>query len=191
MNSKTKTSGSSTSFFKKHPLSISCALLSLILAVVIVFRRGSLPSASSELEAKQSQGERLKTNVTNAQHLTEQIDTLTVANAKIASRLVRPSELAKNQQYFYRLEAETGTKYSELRPPSTGSGVKGTMTNFVAVPYAVTVEGTYDQLLTYIRRLESGAAYCRIVSANFSRTGNDITSQNLVLALNLELLGLP
>jgi len=182
----------SLSFLKKHPLSIGCALLSLALIATIVYRRDAMPAAVAELEDKATRGERLKANITNSAQLSEQREALVKANAVISGRLVKASELAKNLQYFYRLESETGTKFTDLRQLPTSGAVKAG-SSYLPVPYSVTVEGTYFQLQTFLRRLENGIYYCRVLNTTLSRAvGGEIAgNQQLTLNLNLELLGQP
>ena len=62
-----------------------------------------------------AEGEILMKNLVNGSGLKEHVETITEKSAELESRLVRPAELAKNLQYFYRLEGETGAKLGELR----------------------------------------------------------------------------
>lgn len=191
MSQKTKSKEPSASILKKHPLLSICGLLTVVLIAVIIFRHGSIPAMENQLETRTAQSQRLQSNISHSAQLQEHYDALVASNAKVTARLVRASELSMQQQYLYRLEAETGTKYKDFRPPPSGVGIKGTMTSYLTVPYSVSVEGGYPQLLTYLRRLENGPAYCRILSAGVARATNDLTNPQLVLSLNLELLGKP
>ena len=184
---------SSPNFLKKHPLSVGCALLSLLLIAAIVYRRDAMPSTVTDLEDKAVRGERLKANITNSAQLTEQREALVKTNAAVSSRLVKASELAKNLQYFYRMEAETGTKYIELRQQASPTAVKPGNT-YLSVPYTLTVEGSYLQLVTLLRRLENGKHFCRILNATLAGKGSGEPSAALdllTLTMNLELLGQP
>lgn len=181
----------SLSVLKKHPLSIGCACLSVLLIAAIFYRREEVPTVSAAVEERTAKGERLSANITNSAHLTEQREALVQANAAVAGRLVKATELAKNLQYFYRLEAETGTKYTDLRQlPTAAKLAPGT--SYQPVPFALTVEGNYFQLVTFLRRLENGVYFCRILNSTLGRTGSDtLSNQQLTLNLNLELLGQP
>jgi hypothetical protein len=179
------------SALKKYPIIFTCALVSAVTIAAIVYRRDELPVAAAALEEKMSQSERLKLNLVNSAQLAEQRDALIAANAAVAKRLIKASELAKNQQYFYRLEAETGTKYKDLKQLPPTPTTKGGGNAYVAVPYLIVVEGGYSQLLSFMRRLESGGPFCHVSGANLARESSEITNQLLVLTLNLELLGQP
>jgi len=174
---------------KKNPVSVGCAVLTLLLGVGIYFRSDSLPVAAADLEQKSTEGQRLAANLQNASQLTEQYATIAQAGREIDARLVHASDLAKNLQYFYKFEAETGTKLIELRQlPLTP--VKGAAkTTFAPVGYSIGVQGDYTQLMEFLRRLEHGAHYCRIVVSGIAGTGNE--RGPLRLSLTLELLGQP
>ena len=174
---------------KKHPVSVGCVGLSLALAAGIYFRGGELPAAEEELAQKSTESARLAANVKNAAQLKEQHEAVSLANKEIERRLVRASQVAINKQYFYKLEAETGTKVTiQQSPVSLPKG--GVKTAFVFVPFSVTVAGTYPQLVDFCLRLESQAHYCRVTSATCSVP---ITDRNALmsLSLSLELLGTP
>lgn len=177
--------------FKKYPILFACGFISVAILVAMYFRTGELPTATAKLEEVTTLGERLKLNLVNSAQLEEQRAALAAANERVAARLVRASELAKNQQYFYRLEAETGTKFNDLRQLPPTPAARGGNHSYVAVPYQVAVVGNYTQLLTFLRRVEGGIHYPRIAGATLTRESADINSPVLVLNLNLELLGLP
>ena len=46
----------------------------------------------------------------------EQYSALTTATKELESRLVRSTERARNQQYFYEIESEAGVKETSLQP---------------------------------------------------------------------------
>jgi len=52
--------------------------------------------------------------------------------------------------------------------------------------YLVIVQGDFTQIITFLKRLEQGAYFCRINTAVASASGSNVT-----LNLNLDLLGIP
>jgi hypothetical protein len=176
---------------KKNPIGVGCGLLSLALAAGIYFRGGEVPAATEELTQKSDEGSRLAANLQNAAQLKEQVDTLAACEKELESRLVHASQTLTNYQYFYKLESDTGAKMTVISqvpvaPPSKNA-VKPL---FTSVPFAITMQGTMPQMIDYLRRLESGARYCRVMSVTCgvpaAERGGLVT-----LALNLELLGQP
>ncbi len=174
---------------KKNPVGVGCGVLTLLLAVGLYFRSDSLPVAAADLEQKSAEGQRFAANLKNAAQLHEQLATITQAGNEIEGHLVRASELAKNLQFFYRLEAETGTKLIELRQQPVPIVKGGAKSMFVPVTFSVGLQGDYTQLLEFLRRLEHGAHYCRLVGTAI--VGTSIERGPLRLTLTVDLLGQP
>lgn len=175
-------------FIKRNPLTVGCGLLSLLLLVGIYFRKALIPEAEAELAQKSAEGERHAANIRNSDQLKEQYAELVAANKEVDARAVRVSQVGTNIQFFYKLESETGVK---LGDPSqtTRVAVKG-KTVFLPVTFTVSAQGDMSQLLHFLRMLENGTRYCRVMSAAISQSVIN-RSAALSLTLNLELLGYP
>ncbi len=189
-------------WLKKHPFSAICAGLSLVLTAGYFFRQGSVPEAEGLLAQRTTESRRLKSNITNAALLKDHVAALVDANAKVDQRLVRSADLARNQQYFYKIEADTGVKLTDLRPgsgPAAGPArpaVGAVKKHYSTVPYTCTVQGTYSQLLAFLRKLEQGEHFPRIlnatVNAGAGAGGEDTASEAdpvLSLSIGIEFLG--
>lgn len=177
---------------KKNPISVGCGLLALACGLGLYFRSDRLPAALAELEEVAAEGQRLSSNIRNAAQLDEQVAAVAEANRVIEPRLVRPGELAQNLQFFYKLEAETGTKLLELRQNPLPANRGAAKTAYIAISYAVSVQGDYVALIEFLRRIEHGSVYCRVLTANLVHVGGDLDrSAPLKLDLSLELLGQP
>lgn len=171
-------------FFKKHPISIVCVLLSIALGVTIYIRRTYITDERATVETKSAEVEKLLTNIKYSNQLKEQVDELVEARKAIDSRLVRAGDLAVNLQYFYRLEADTNTKLATLTPGAASTPSKS---GFASIPFNVTVQGPYANVMDFLNRLENGAHFGRIMSASCSKGDGDRVS----LSMSLELLGVP
>ena len=178
---------------KANPISVACGALTLALAIAIYFRSDRVPLADAKLNERASLGERIDANLKNGVQLAEQTNALTVARQQIEARLIRPDELAKNLQFFYKLEADTGTKLIDLRQNSNTPKAPKPKASYINVGYAVTVRGDYARLIDFLHRLESRQRFCRILSASVAVTGSSPTERanELTLNLALELLGQP
>lgn len=177
-------------FAKRHPISISCALLAVVLGAGTFYRSSELPEVTARFEEKSAEGGRLSANVRNGNQLPEQLEQLTAAGAGIGARFVRGSELAQNLQYFYRLETDTGVKLLELRQNTSSAAAKSESAALRGVGFTVALQGEYFAVLDFIRRLESGAHFPRVMSASLSGSGPDRTGP-VRLSLEIELLGHP
>ena len=180
---------------KANPISVACGALALALAVGIYFRSDHVPDSEALLEQKASFGERLDANLKNGVQLADQLAAITAARKEVEARLIRPDELAKNLQFFYKLEADTGTKLIDSRQAQVTSGKPGAKakTTYAGVGFAVSVRGDYVRLLDFLRRLESGQRFCRVLTATVTNIGGSDKERGneLTLTLSLELLGQP
>jgi len=177
-------------FIKKNPISVGCGLLSLVLVAGTYFRGASIPDAEADLAQKSAEAGKHAANIKNAVQLQEHLDALVAANKEIDSRIIRAGQLGVNNQYFFKLESDTGAKLVDFRQVPLPTAPKGPKTAFNPVAFNVSVQGSLAQLIDFLHRLESGAHYCRVLTANcavapLQRDGP------LTLSLTLELLGLP
>ena len=169
---------------KRYPLRSACILIAAIAGAGAYVVATKVDEAKALLTQKTAEGERLETNVRDAGQLPEQFESLTSAVAKIQGKLIRASQLANNLQYFYRLETESGVEMLDVRPTS---GVKGA---YQGVGFNVSVKADYLTLLGYLRRLENGPHFCRILSTGMAAPAPDRAGPQ-TLSLSLELLGQP
>ncbi|HEX2852085.1 MAG TPA: hypothetical protein VHO24_02520 [Opitutaceae bacterium] len=178
-------------FAKKNPISVGCGVLIVALLATAYFRADLPGEAETELEQKSSEAARLAANLKNAAHLKEHFDAVSAAQKQIESRLIQPKQLTTNSQYFYKLESETGVKLLDQGQTAlTAAQRKDIKGNYLPTVFTLSVQGDYSQVLTFLRRLENGSHYCRVLTAQCSNSSAERGGQ-LTLALNLELLGFP
>jgi len=180
------------SMVRGNPILVGCIVVCAALGAGIYYRSDVLPERQQALEKMTSEGRRLALNVRNGTQLSEQMAALTSARAEIEQRMIRKDELATNLQYFYRLESETGIKLVDLRQGTSVSGAstvaKGSA--FSPVLFNVSVQGEFPVLIDFLRRLENGANYARVVQASTAANPPG-RSGPLLLQLSVELLGQP
>lgn len=175
---------------KKNPVSFGCGAVSVLLAVAIYFRSDAIPEAETLLAQKTAEAERLTLNVQYSAQLKEQVDTLTVATADIDGRAVRASQLGNNTQYFYRIERDTGVKIVDLRQTTPAVVAKPAKGSFIPVAFSVTAQGTLKQILEFLRQVENGAHFSRVLTASVAGNATQRNSP-LTLSFTVELLGVP
>ena len=178
-------------FIKKQPIGVACAGLCLGCLLLLYFRSEALDERQKTFDARTAEADKIETNVRNAEGLPAQVAAMQADGKEMGSRLIRASQLALNYRYFYRLVDETGVKLiGDIRQGQVLAGKGTTKTSYQAVPYTVTIQCTYPQVLGFLQRLQSGAHFCRITSATFSKIGGD-NSDRLSATLNLDVMGLP
>lgn len=167
---------------KRRPLLCVCGALALGLGLTLYFRLGVGDEVQARLAEREKELQRVTSNTKFSAQLDTQLQALRKANATIEAGALRAGELARNQQLFYRLEADTGVKLLDLRQLNVSTAGKGT---YVAIPFSLTIKGDYAQLLDFLQRLDRGATLSRVTSASIARPGEDTQT----LSLNVELLG--
>ena len=172
---------------KRRPLLCVCIVAGLGLLLGWYFRLGLVGETETALADRSTYLKKLKTNAIYATGIDQQIKSLKDVNQTLADAALREGELAKNQQLFLRLEAETGVKLVDLRPQPIPPAPKGAGSNsYVPIGFSITISGEYKQLITFMKRLDQGPTLGRIVNASISGTA----SGPQTMSLGVELLGL-
>lgn len=182
-------------FAKKHPLGVACLVIALACGVALYFRADAISISQAEYDAKSSEAAKMIANVKNAPGLEEQVAEIQELGKELDARLVKAGQLAVNLQYFYKLEADHGVKFLDVRQTASNRTARpgAPKTTFTPVPFTLSVEGNYAQLVKFLGALQNGRHLCRINSAVFNKPNAATNSEtsNITLALNLELLGQP
>ncbi|MBI2496697.1 MAG: hypothetical protein HYV75_01790 [Opitutae bacterium] len=168
---------------KKHPIGSACGLLCVICAGLLYLRSSKIDESRGEYEAKSAEATAILANVRNAEMLP----------AQVAEILIRASQLAVNLQYFYKLEAETEVKLLDVRQ---GTAPKAGKSLYTPIPFNVSVQGSFKQVLAFLQKLENGPHFCRFSTVSFGKSaaGSEAAradATGTTLSLNLELLGVP
>ncbi len=184
------TSAELIAILKKHPVGVASALIAIGCGVVLYMKSGDVAASQAENEARSAEAAKMITNVRNSANLAEQVAEIQAQRKEFEGRLMKAGQLAVNLQYFYKLETETEVKLADVRQGNVSRNSRG---QFTGVPFTVTVEGTYPQVINFLGRLQNGRHFCRINSANFTRaSGSNVPgAADMTLALTLELLGQP
>lgn len=182
------TSADLLALLKKHPIGSACGLLCVICAVLLYFRSSKIDESRTEYEAKSAEASSIMANVRNSEKLPAQVAEIQALAKELDGRLIRASQLAVNLQYFYKLEAETEVKLLDVRQ---GAMPRGTKTLYTPIPFNVSVQGSFKQVLSFLQKLENGPHFCRFSSVVFSKQDAGTGTPGVNLSVNLELLGVP
>ncbi len=180
------TSADLTVLVRKHPVGVGCLLVIIACGALLYLRSGNIIASQAELDASSAQAAKMSANVRNANGLSEQLSEIQALSKELDSRLMKASQLAVNLQYFYKLETENEVKLVDVRQ---GAFPRNTKTLYTGVPFNVSVQGPFTNVMNFLSRLQNGRHFCRINSANFTKAG--ASGGDIALALNLELLGQP
>lgn len=177
---------------KKQPIGTACGIVCILCGVALYIRGDKIAENKQRFDEKSAEAQKIAANVRNGANLPQQVATMQDAAKQLDSRLVRASQLAINQQYFYRLENETGVKLMEVRPGNIARSNAQKATAYSPVPFAVSIQGNFKQVFDFLQRLEKGRHFCRFASISFSKGGSGQDSTELLTVnMSLELLGTP
>lgn len=170
---------------KKYPILWACGFITVGLAAVLYLRSDLQAEKSAELEKLTREGARYRANISNSVQLQDQLDFLVRANEAVRARALKVDGLAENLQYLYRLESEVGVKYLDLRPGGKAAIPKQPPT-YLPINYTVSMQGSFAQMITFIRHFEQGAYFARINAASANGSDSSVT-----VNLTIDLLGVP
>ncbi len=187
------------STIKKYPFGVSIAIVAVLVFGALYYRHLTMSEQQELYNAKSAESSRLANNISHAVQLDDHVRALEEANKVVIGRLVNPQDLAINLQYFYKLEAETGVKLLDTRPVESRGAAKAVVKGvYTPVQYAITLQGRYEQTLAFLRRLERGTIFCRIISGTLgqaqlsgsdSQSTQEKVSDDTAMSLTVELLG--
>lgn len=178
-------------FLKKNVIAVACVAVCLAVAAGLYFRNDLLPEAEKTFSENAEKAALLAANIENMEQLKDQRAAIGSANQAMQDRMIRVGQLAENLQYFYKLESDTNAKLTDLRQnPLPPAGRNAAKTNFIAIGFSLTAQGSYAQLMDLLRRIEGGEHYCRILTCNVHPTSEG-RGGALTMVLSLELLGTP
>jgi hypothetical protein len=186
------TAASLVALLKKHPIGTACLIVILVCGGLLYYRADVTVQSQTAYNARLAEADKMIDNVKGAAGLAEQVAEIQALSKELESRLVRADQLAVNLQYFYKMEADHGVKLIDVRQNSVPVRRGAAKPLFTPVPFSLTVQGSYVQLVKFLGELQNGRHLCRINIASFTKAGaGDGTTvpADITLTLTLELLG--
>lgn len=184
-------------YFKKNYI-VACSGFFILICFVINFVRSEqverLEADYDDLNVRHS---RVIKNFKYGSDLESDLEEMREMEKEGVSRLFRPENLAVNQRYFYEIESATGVTLRNLQqiviPAPTGKGSKkarkkAAKLKYRSISYSMAVNGTYEQVLNFLKEIEGGDAFVRLngLVLNSSRSKDGV---GISLRLGIEVLG--
>lgn len=157
---------------KKNPLLAVCSAGVLVASGIIFMRSGIVPEREAELEELKTNLAKLERNIANAAQLEAQVSQLRKINEEIKLSALVAGELARNQQYFFKLEADNNVKLLDVQQQGRPAPGRGPAPTYFPLGFSVNASGGYDNLLQLIRQTEKTFVGARIASAIISPGGD-------------------
>lgn len=169
---------------RRRPVVTVLTTLTVVLAGVNYFLWQQRQAIVVHHEEIRQKGEAMRRALTDQTRIKADLASLQEALAQIDRNLVVEGEMEVNLGYFYKMERLSRVRLSQLNqlspPPNPDANP------FKAVPFSMRVTGSFTQIMSFLRQLETGPRLLRIRSYNFAR--GDGKTKNLDLDLTVELL---
>jgi Tfp pilus assembly protein PilO len=177
-------------FARRNPLQVVSYAVIILCGTTSWFLwrwQGALTSQHQEV---QRSGEAMLQSLTSHARVTAEVAKVAEAVAFIDRNLVNEGDLAENLGYFYQIEGNTRTKFTQLNQMS--SAPQTADRPYKTVPFKLRTTGSYAQVLRVLRELETGPRLLRVQSFNLATEGpQSADSETVTLDLNVELLARP
>lgn len=170
---------------RRYPLVVFSVVIFLFLSVANYLLWDQQKALVQRHEDVRKNGESMLSALASYSRLTTELAAVQEALQLIDQNLVVEGDLAENLGYFYQLETRSHSRLSQLNqlsslPPPEGNPYK-------SIPFSLRVTGTYAQIISFLRELETGPRLLRIRTYTFGR--GDLKTNTLNLDLVVELLG--
>jgi hypothetical protein len=172
--------------FRKFTVPTIAVILAISSLIVYYFRSDLSVESNAKFEQSTAQLKRLRDNISAASQLDDQLSVLENANKRLGKTAMRLTELAKNTQIFYNLEKEIGFKLVDVSQLVKSAPNKSSNDIYIVIPFDVTVEGDFKQIMMFLKRLEYAEQVTRIKTASISPA----QGTTLSLSLTIDFIGL-
>ena len=182
---------------KTYPFASIMVLLTIVLFALSYIRSMENSKLSIRHDDAVRTWNRIDSNVfKNSIGLEEHLEEATAISENLKSRLIRPSELAQNYQYFFRLESVADIKILSLQqetlraPDPKKTDKKKEKPLFSRVPYTMGTSGEFHDLLAFLYALENGEHFYHLKECTIQldpRSGG----RTISMVMKFDLLGTP
>jgi hypothetical protein len=178
---------------RQYPYATGLAVLSIALAAILFFRSPLVAQLQEEVNDKQSEWDRIERNIRNSRELQAHVSLIEAHRNNLDGRLMSREEVAINYNYFYRLEELSGVSIVSLsqNPPFAGQAPANVprLEDFDVIGYTISVEGSYQNVIKFMRLIDTGKHLTRMETLNLSRAGREGGGQTVSASIQLFALG--
>lgn len=157
------------SYIKKNYIVSISGLVFVVCLGVHFVRSEQITRLAAEYDDLSIKRSRILKNLKNASDLESDLAELKDLKAQVDEKLFSPGDLATNQRYFYQIESATGVRLGTIqqiiKPLPAGKKNKkaralAAKSEFQEIVYDMSVQGTYANVLKFLREIEGGEAFC-------------------------------
>ena len=168
-----------------HRFATVCVILSVLCAAATAYLWNDVGELDDLRGQREQEGEAALQKLVTGPPLRQELDFVRETTLRIEQNLVVEDNLAENLWYFYKIEEQSKARLRELRQLT--SSQPDSDARYRKIPYSIEVVGTYSQVSTFLRAIESGPHLATISSLSLKR--RDPGGIMLSMNLGLDLLG--
>jgi Tfp pilus assembly protein PilO len=170
---------------RRNIFSTVCSGLSLVLAVAIWWLWQDVHILEIENRERAQQFAAMLSTMKTGPLVRQELARAQDIVQRIEGNLVIERNLAENLWYFYKIHPDSKEILTTLRPLNSEASADGS--DYKLVPFSLQLNGTYEQVASYLLQLETGPRLAMIKSFKFERQQK--SSSGLILYLEVKLLG--
>jgi len=177
-------------FFKDHRIPVSGVLAAVVLSVGWLYRSAPMGEMNNEYSDLQAEVGLLKRNLHNGSKIKDNLEIAKEYTSLMSERVVTQN-LAEIHDIFYTLESETGVVLTDFQHPQAllePIKLKLSKLEYQPLTMAVTVDGTFKNVLKFIRSLEQYPVIYRYSGLNITTKTAATETDKISLNLSFDLL---
>ncbi|EDY84538.1 hypothetical protein VDG1235_4169 [Verrucomicrobiia bacterium DG1235] len=153
---------------KKNYIIAICGVVVLLCLGVHLVRSEQITRLAADYDDLSVRRTRILKNLKFASEIDADLVEMKSMLEEVEGRLFSPEDLATNQRYFYQIESSTGVEMTSIqqliKPLPVGKKNKkerkrAERSQFQEIVYDMALEGTYREVLAFLRELEGGEAF--------------------------------
>lgn len=174
-------------FARRSPVAVIGLVVILVLGGADYFLWQRQAEFGRRRDRVRQEGEAMQLALAGFNRVHTQLEAVRGALAHVDKHLVTEAELAENLDYFYQIEKKARVRLSDLNQFNSAPITEDHP--FRTVPFSMRLTGSYQQVLAFVRELESGPRLLKIRTYRFARAVS--APDAIALELSVELLGRP
>jgi hypothetical protein len=174
---------------QRYPLCVAGFVLAVLLAGASAWLQVDLRGLEARLQVRAREGQKMLKLIARGSQLRTELAAVRTASRRIDENLVVEKNIPENFWYFYKVEQDTQVKLTELQQRPAAPPEPGAPATYKRVPFSLKLAGSFRSVITFLQWVETGPRFQRVNSFLLQR--QDLKSDNVVLQLDLELLGRP
>ncbi|MDQ8196564.1 hypothetical protein QEH56_00305 [Pelagicoccus enzymogenes] len=183
---------------KKNYIVSICSLVAIVCLGVYLVRSDQITRLAADYDDLSVRHSRILKNLKFGSDIEADLDRLKTMSEEIEARLFSPEDLATNQRYFYQIESATGVEMASIqqiiKPLPEGKNnkqarMKAERSPYQEIIYDMSVQGTYTEVLSFLREIEGGEAFAVLDGFTIMDSKSKEADPEVDIRLSVNVLG--